>query len=269
LVIEERRKQMEELFQKYTGESERNWIEQLLEKVQIVLQQGGSYVSPFLEPRKKKAAEDVLSYFTEIKYYLYGGYPGAQKVQLGLWPAAVASAAPDVTPGVFLIKGPLREYELGEREIKGALVDAGLFREDIGDFIWTGEGVQVLVVKERAPRVKELASVGMVKVQVEEKDVNELQVPHSSVKEISGTVASLRLDSIMSLGYGISRSKASSMIKSGSVLVNYRKEGSPSYKVNRGDSISMASQGNTLEVVDLRGESRKGRQRVDLKKIIN
>ncbi len=147
-------------------------------------------------------------------------------------------------------------------------MDAGLSREDVGDVIWASDGVQVLIREEKAETVNNLDAVGRIKVEVEEVELEQLQVAYSAAKDIKGTVASLRLDSIMSLGFGMSRSRAANLVKSGSVLVNYRREGSPSYKVKSGDTITISSQGNSLEVVELQGESRKGRQRVELKKII-
>ncbi len=245
-------------------------MEELSQKVKEVLEGGGSYTSPFLHPRRRKIAEEVLTSFPEAKYFLYGGYPAAERVQLVLWPAAVPAFSPATTLQAFLIKSAAHEGELTPREVQGALLASGLTRDDIGDIIVApGEGAaRVVLRKEKASGLEEMAFLGEMPVQVERIDLSRLQPSRSSGKEVRGTVSSLRLDSIMSLGLGCSRSRASFLIKEGSVLVNYRKERSPSCKVNPGDIISFSGGGHSLQVESLEGVSRKGRRRVVLKKFI-
>lgn len=85
------------------------------------------------------------------------------------------------------------------------------------------------------------------------------------VKEISGTVAALRLDAVMALGFGLSRARAVLLVKGGLVQVNRRPVETPSYRLNQGDLISVRGRGS-LELTALTGESRKGRQGLKLKK---
>ncbi len=87
----------------------------------------------------------------------------------------------------------------------------------------------------------------------------------AEVKEIRGTVASLRLDAVLALGFGLSRSRAVLMIKGGLVQINGRPMEKPACELNPGDLIVLRGRGS-LEVTALTGESRKGRLCLKLKK---
>lgn len=55
--------------------------------------------------------------------------------------------------------------------------------------------------------------------------LSELLVKKRSVKEISTVEASLRLDAVVSAGFGLSRSKVMDMIDNGQVLLNWKEIG--------------------------------------------
>lgn len=84
-------------------------------------------------------------------------------------------------------------------------------------------------------------------------------------KEIAGTVATLRLDAVMALGFSLSRSRAVLLIKGGLVGVNGSSVETPAHRLKEGDLISVEKRGR-LELAALEGESRKGRCRVKLYK---
>ncbi|HHW74058.1 MAG TPA: hypothetical protein GX744_02245 [Firmicutes bacterium] len=84
-------------------------------------------------------------------------------------------------------------------------------------------------------------------------------------KEIAGTVAALRLDAVMALGFNLSRSRAVLLIKGGLAEVNGHRVETPGYRLKQGDLVSLQRRGS-LELAALEGKSRKGRCRVKLYK---
>jgi len=82
---------------------------------------------------------------------------------------------------------------------------------------------------------------------------------------ISGTVAALRLDAVLALGFGISRSRAVLLIKGGLVQVNRRPVETPSCRLNPGDLIAVRGRGS-VELAAVTGQSRKGRLNLILNK---
>ncbi len=87
----------------------------------------------------------------------------------------------------------------------------------------------------------------------------------AGVKVLSGTVAALRLDAVLALGFGLSRSRAVTLVKGGLVEVNGRMVESPARRLEPGDRIALQDRG-CVEITALTGQSRKGRQGLKLKK---
>lgn len=77
-------------------------------------------------------------------------------------------------------------------------------------------------------------------------------------REIRGSVASLRLDAVASLGFGISRTKAVDSIKAGRVELNGRLILSPGRAVKAGDIILWRGKGR-ISIETVLGETKRGR----------
>lgn len=82
---------------------------------------------------------------------------------------------------------------------------------------------------------------------------------------IHGTVASLRLDSLLSLAFGSSRSSLTSLVENGSIYVNGRLTTSNGYKLKNGDIISARGYGK-FQFCSVLSETRKGRLSVEIKR---
>jgi RNA-binding protein YlmH len=85
------------------------------------------------------------------------------------------------------------------------------------------------------------------------------------VKEIRTTLASLRLDTVASAGFGTSRSKMADEIAAEKLKVNWKPIKSASHAIKQGDIISMRGRGR-VEVAELVGQTKKGRYSVILKR---
>ena len=83
-----------------------------------------------------------------------------------------------------------------------------------------------------------LTSAGRVKLHVSEVPLEEVRVPVQERKVLHDTVAALRLDSVLAVGFSISRSKASQLIASGRCAVNWQDTSKSDLAVRAGDVIS-------------------------------
>ncbi|MNF02421.1 hypothetical protein D3C80_2015610 [compost metagenome] len=81
------------------------------------------------------------------------------------------------------------------------------------------------------------------------------------------TVASLRLDGIVSDVYRLSRSKVLIPIKAGRCRINWRTEEDPSKNLKEGDIVSLQGFGR-FKVLELDGVTKKGRFRVKIGKFV-
>ena len=82
-------------------------------------------------------------------------------------------------------------------------------------------------------------------------------------KEIKGTVASLRLDSVLSLALNMSRSRTAGIIKGIGAEVNYFLKYDSSFNLSQGDIISVKGFGK-YRLEEISGITKKGRIHITL-----
>ena len=115
--------------------------------------------------------------------------------------------------------------------------------------------------------LENLKDIGSAGVTVTEDDLAAIAPKEERCKEIRATVASLRIDSIAASGFGSSRSRAAADIAADKMKLNWQPVKSASQTVKEGDIISMRGRGR-LEVAEVRGQTKKGRTVVVLKRYI-
>lgn len=246
------------------SETEKKWMQHFERKLEQV--HGNSVIStPFLDPRQLELAEAVMKNRSELSYTVYGGHPRAERNALAIFPAEQKSVLPPVK--AVKVNWTGNTDEISHRDILGAVLGLGLKRDQIGDIaIFEDGGAAVFVEDNKADFLcSNLLQVGRVTVDCEVIDPEDLPLSKDDGKEINGTVASLRLDSVISLGFGVSRSRVVLLIKGGAVSVNWKPVSSPSTQLNEGDQVSLKGRGRLL-IQAVEGETRKGRIRLKLKK---
>lgn len=91
--------------------------------------------------------------------------------------------------------------------------------------------------------------------------MEEVKVPQPEVKEIKDTLASLRLDSVISAGFRIGRSQATQYVTAGKAAINGLPCEKPDKAVEEGSTISVRGLGK-LQLRTVGGQTKKGRMRV-------
>ena len=246
------------------SEAEMKWqleFERRLEK----MSGAESYSTTFFDPRQLELAEQVLRRIPQLSYTVYGGFDGAERNALYIFPAHQNSSLPAVKAIVIEWQG--EEQALSHRDLLGAVLALGLKRDQIGDIIMLQDGgAAMLVIDSKAEYIcANLLQVGRLAVKCTVVEADQLPLAREEGRIIKGTVASLRADALISLGFGLSRSRVVIMIKGGAVKVNWRPVYSPAHTLKEGDQVSLKGRGR-LRVNAVEGETRKGRMRVELKK---
>jgi RNA-binding protein YlmH len=245
-------------------EGEKQWQLQFERKLGE-LQGAKTFSTSFLDPRQLELAEQVLQKTTTLSYTVYGGYPAAERNALYIFPGQQKSKLPAIK--ALLIEWEGKGDQLSHRDLLGAVLALGLRRDQIGDIIMLREGgAALLVVDSKAEYIcANLIQVGRLPVSCTSIDMAQLPLAEDEGREIKGTVASLRVDAVLSLGFGISRSRVVLLVKGGVVKVNWRPINSPSMLLKEGDQLSLKGKGRLL-ISEVEGETRKGRIRLKLKK---
>ncbi len=221
----------------------------------------------FLSPQEQQAARRLLQAIGAADGFLFwGGYEGAERCQLHFLPDW--SEEPDREMIRAIHCTWYRSDTLTHRDFLGSLMGLGLTREKIGDILVGKECADVLVSAQVADfLLGSWDAAGRVKLHLSEIALDEIVPPEVRTKEIRDTVSSLRLDSIASAGFSISRGKAAEAIQGGRVQLNWTNCTKPDRMVSQGDVISLRGLGKCiLETVG--HETKKGRVFVTIRRYL-
>ncbi len=190
---------------------------------------------------------------------LFGGYEGAERRMPGF-----NARNRDFPICAIEISGK-GLGALTHRDYLGALMGLGIERRKLGDISVSEDGAVVFAARDITEYIlTTLSSVGKYPVQTRELPLDSIHIGDGKFQEITGTVASLRLDSVVSLFAGKGRSTAAELIKAGRVYVNGISTDRTDMKLLGGEVITVRGFGRaTLEVGGL---SKKERIFVTLKK---
>ena len=106
--------------------------------------------------------------------------------------------------------------------------------------------------------VPNFISAGRTKLRLAAIPLAEASIPEPEVKEIRDTLASLRLDSVISSGFRIGRSLASQHISAGKAAIDGLPCEKPDKAVSEGAKISVRGLGK-IRLTAVNGQTRKGR----------
>lgn len=146
------------------------------------------------------------------------------------------------------IRGAHFTGKIGHRDCLGALMNLGITREQVGDILVAGDGTTafVYVLSAMADHIRgELVTVGRSHVDIE-------IVPPSActvrpvLSERAGSVASVRIDSLIAMVFSVSRSTAQDLVSREAVFADGKTVVSASYVPSPGSRISVRGYGKFL-----------------------
>jgi len=209
--------------------------------------------SGFMSERKQAMISDAFSSERNINVSFFGGFENAERK------IAVFSENPDVE--IFPIKilsiTVKGKNKLSHRDFLGAVMSLGIKRDIIGDII-PGDETLVFVKEEMAEYIASnltKAAKNSLSVKLYE---GEFAPEVSEGEDSFETVASLRLDAVVSCGFNMARDKSKKLIESGRVAINGREAISFDSKISEGDVISARGFGR-FKIKEIKGLSKKGR----------
>lgn len=145
------------------------------------------------------------------------------------------------------------------RDFLGALMGCGVKRETVGDIYVAEDSCDFLLTREILPYLlQNLTAAGRTHLRLAPLALPDVRVPEAKTKTIRDTVSSLRLDSVVASGFGLSRAKAAAAIESGKTELNHLPCLKPDRLVCAGDWISVRGLGK-LRLTDVLGTTKKGR----------
>ena len=253
-------------FLKDISDDDKRLLSSFLEWTEMAEEKYITKYSAFLDERQCMLCEKVMSSVKYENYLLWGGYENAERKMLCVYPDYSDEDIKNTFPMQAVTFRYRKEDKLDHRDFLGALMSLGITRGCVGDIL-VGEGRTSVFVKDTALQdVRGVSKIGRVGVSIED-GFDTAAIKEPSFREITGTVASLRLDSVVSLALRLSREKAAVLIKGGSVEISHMHCEQISRTVEVGDKISVRGYGKFL-IRSVDGISHKDRLHITICKYI-
>ncbi len=226
--------------------------------------------SLFFDIRQRALIESFCKESKAAYAVVYGGYKDAERNIVLFTPDYIPlkpgeeiseyfKANPEENP-LALIRVTYDGYrELSHRDYLGSLLNLGIKREKIGDILVHDKGCDIIVMHDIANfLLLNFDRAANMRLKTELSAVEELIVPEGRTVDVKCTVASLRLDSVISSAFSLSRTKAAEAILKGSVSVNGVQKVKPELLVGQGDKLVFRGKGKAV-LKEIGQETRKDR----------
>ena len=213
----------------------------------------------FLSPREQEMANYLFGCPEGLHFF--GGYPDAERKMLVHLPDYLEESAlyEEDSPCICLRAAFFQGDSPSHRDFLGALMGAGIGRETVGDICVSTGSCDFFVTAEIAPYLlQNFTSAGRTKLHLERIPLTDACIPEPEVKEIKDTLASLRLDSVISSGFRIGRSLAAQYVTSGKAAMDGLPCEKPDKPVSEGTKISVRGLGK-IKLVKVNGKTKKDR----------
>ena len=229
--------------------------------------------SDFLDTHQRKVVKDYLlkmkippvdAKVQTERHVFFGGYKDAERTMVAFLPDYIQceEGFPDEVMEllqVIKVKSPKGSRKLGHRDYLGSLLGLGIDRSVTGDILVHEDGADIVVLADMADFIElNYAKAGRTNLTARAYNIGQLDVGEINIEEKTDTVASLRLDNIVSSAFRISRAKAADAIRGGIVSLNSVEATKVDAEVAEGDKIVLRGKGRMI-LAEIGGESKKGR----------
>ena len=234
-------------------------LAKLWDKINAGMRRNISAATCFLSPRELEMSRYLFGDAEGL--HTFGGFEGAERQMLIYVPEYMEldTLLDEDAPLSCLRATFFEEDNLSHRDFLGALMGAGIGRETVGD-ICVGKGYcDFFVTAEIAPYIlQSFTSAGRTKLSISQIPLADASIPEPEVKEIKDTLASLRLDSVISSGFRIGRSLAAQYVSAGKAAIDGLPCEKPDKAVAEGAKISVRGLGK-IKLASIGNRTKKDR----------
>lgn len=222
----------------------------------------------FLDLHEQGLFISQLKDLPPVGYQLFGGYDESERKCIVFYPDGYEKENLHFPLKLISIQtsGGHFTENLTHRDYLGALMHLGIERYKMGDILCNEHGAFVFCMENIADFIHEqLFMVKKTSVSITITDYSDFVNTEQRYEIIKGTVSSIRLDSIIKLGFSLSRGNALELIKAGKAFVNSRLSEKGSMVISEGSVISLRGFGK-LKLKTIGDLTKKGRTYVVIDK---
>lgn len=242
----------------FTSDDDNLFLAKLDDAVFLCRKRAKAYFLSFLSERKQALARQHLNTLGFDNFEFFGGYDGAERQVLGLFPYEVEDFPVKALEFSFR-----KNDKLTHRDFLGALMSLGIERETVGDILVEDGRCVVFVKSEISDYITyQIFKIGNTGVKI--RDANTDSLPKGrGFEEKDYTVSSLRLDAVVAAVTGLSREKTKSYILSGNVSRNFVCCQNVSQTMMEKDTFTIRGKGKFV-LNGVLGETKKHRIRISI-----
>lgn len=231
----------------------------LIELSKISYQRGIVTFSDFLNLNELHILHTIPKNELHSQYVTFGGYEHSERQMVAFLPDALCY---EYEYPISVLKiSPLHKKfseQLSHRDYLGALLNLGIDRSKLGDILVEEDGAILFVhASMTAFLTEEIHRIRHTSVYVENISLQDFSFT-PALKEITGSVSSVRLDSLLALAFSSSRSKLVAYIEAGKVFVNGKLITSNGYQIKENDIVSVRGLGR-FRYKGMTAQTKKGR----------
>ncbi|WP_391120854.1 RNA-binding protein [Psychrobacillus sp. L3] len=255
---------MENVMQHFRKE-EQPFIEQIVNMLREVENRYAPKLTDFLDPRQQFIVDTLRRQYGDIEVAANGGLDEVERKRVLLYPSYYVPSDADFTMTVVEVQYPKKFVTLQHKDVLGSMMSLGIDRSKFGDIRVEDAAIQFVVATEVLDYVRaNYTAIGKVKVHIEvvENRLNYFAQREEWTSE-SLTVSSLRLDTVISAVFNISRQKSSTIIQSGKVKVNWTEKDQMSMELQELDLISIRGLGR-VKILMIEGRTKKDKIRLQI-----
>ena len=223
----------------------------------------------FMDLYSQSLFQTIIKDLPPVKWTMAGGYELSERKLIIFYPEYITEPDLDEFYSVIRIRPTDKRFseELTHRDFLGSIMGLGINRSKLGDIIiedkdaiiFCTTGISDYIIENLTKIRHTLVGCELIH--------NKAIDFRPRYDEITGSIASLRLDSVISLGFGKSRSHLITYIEEGKIFVNGRIITSNAYSIKEGDIISVRGLGK-IRFINSISTTKKGRIMVKLHKYI-
>ncbi|MGM9971095.1 MAG: RNA-binding protein [Anaeroplasmataceae bacterium] len=216
----------------------------------------------FLDIRQQEIVKYIIGY--DCYLYFDGGYVDSEYKKCIISPFEIEE--PLFNIDILKLKYNPKFLNLNHRKVMACILDLGIKREVFGDIIFNNEACYICVSSEMSEYFinnLRLISHTPVELVLSDDDIKNI----ITLEEKKVYVSSLRIDTVISGMYNISRKISQELVLGEYVKVNQAIITNTSYNLNIGDILSVRGKGR-FKVINILGNTRSDRYVLQLGKYV-
>lgn len=241
---------------------EKEFIDQVFNWKDAVENKYAPKLTDFLDPREQEIVKRIIGSNHDVKLKMFGGTNTSERQRAIIFPDYYQCEEDDFQLCLFEVDYPKKFQTIEHPQVLGSLMSLGLKRGKFGDILFQEDRIQFLVSQDVEEYIRtQLESIGRATVSLIKQPLKKALQTKENWQQLSLTASSLRLDTVISAIYNISRQKSQVYIQQGVVKVNWTSIENPAFECKKSDIISVRGHGRS-KILSLEGKTKKDKWKI-------